>query len=161
MVGALRVDETLRSAAHIGVSNVVLDTPAGPGSIPGAALSIGSTRRGVAGVDDLGPGDDLGQERTARERVSAVSTGAGADSVVIDCRTASVVTAGSDTGVATLLSYAGLAGRTLGVQDTLGPAVGRNSYEAGQAGAGLVTIDFSTLSIWATGRGNTGNVRSL
>ena len=59
VVGALRVDETLRSAAHIGVSNVVLDTPAGPGSIPGAALSIGSTRRGVAGVDDLGPGDDL------------------------------------------------------------------------------------------------------
>ena len=135
MVGALRVDETLRSAAHIGVSNVVLDTPAGPGSVPGAALSIGSTRRGVAGVDDLGPGDDLGQERTARERVSAVSTGAGADSVVIDCRTASVVTAGSDTGVATLLSYAGLAGRTLGVQDTLGPAVRGEPEVAREAGA--------------------------
>ena len=59
MVGTLGVDETLRSAAHIGVSNVILDTPTGPGPVPGTALSIGSAGRGVAGVDDLGPGDDL------------------------------------------------------------------------------------------------------
>ena len=161
MVGTLRVDETFRSAADIRISDVVWDTTAGPGSVPGTALRVGPAGRGVAGVDDLGPGDDLGQERTARERVSAVSTGAGADGVVIDCRTASVVTAGSDTGVATLLSYAGQAGRTLSIEDTLRSAVGRNSYEAWQTGAGLVTIDFSALSIWSTGRGNTGNVRSL
>ena len=113
MVGTLRVDETLRSAPDIRVSNVVLDTPAGPGSVPGAALSVGPAGRGVAGVDDLRPGDDLREERTAGERVSAVAGGAGADGVVIDCGTAGVVATGSDTGVATLLSYAGLAGRTL------------------------------------------------
>ena len=151
MVGTLRVDETLRSAAHIGVSNVVLDTPAGPGSVPGAALRIGPAGRGVAGVDDLRPGDDLRQERAAGERVSGVAGGTGADSVVIDGRTAGVVTTGSDTGVATLLGDTGQAGRTLRIEDTLGPAVGRDSYEAGQAGAGLVTVDFSTLSIWTTG----------
>ena len=59
MVGTLRVDETLRSAADIRISNVVWDTPAGPGSVPGAALSVGPAGRGVAGVDDLRPGDDL------------------------------------------------------------------------------------------------------
>lgn len=161
MVGTLRVDETLRSTAHVRVSNVVLDTPAGPGSVPGAALRIGPAGRGVAGVDDLRSGDDLRQERTAGERVSGVARGAGADSVVIHSRTAGIVTTGSDTGVATLLGYTGLTGRTLGIEDTFRPAVGRNSYEAWLAGAGLVTIDFSTLSIWSTGRGNTGNVRSL
>ena len=150
MVGTLRVDETLRSAADIRISNVVWDTPAGPGSVPGAALSVGPARRWVAGVDDLRPGDDLWQERTAGERISAVAGGAGADSVVIDCGTSSVVSTGSNTGVATLLSYAGLARRTLGVEDTLRSAVGRNSYEAWQAGAGLVAIDFSALSIWST-----------
>ena len=80
---------------------------------------------------------------------------------MIDGRTAGVVTTGSDTGVATLLGDTGQAGRTLSIEDTLRPAVGGNSYEAWQTGAGLVTIDFSTLSIWAAGRGNTGNVRSL
>ena len=161
MVGTLRVDQTLRSAPNIRVSNVVLDTPAGPGSVSGAALSIGPAGCGIAGVDDLRPGDDLRQEGTAREGVSAVSLWTGTDSVVIDSGTPSIVTTGSNTGVATLLSYAGLARRTLGIEDTLRPAVGRNSYEAWQAGTGLVTIDFSTLSIWSTGRRNTGNVRSL
>ena len=151
MVGTLRVDQTLRSAAHIGVSNVVLDTPTGPGSVPGAALRVGPAGRGIAGVDDLRPGDDLRQERTAGERISAVARGAGTDGVVIDSRTASIVTTGSHTGVATLLGDTGQAGRTLRIEDTLGPAVGRDSYEAGQAGAGLVTVDFSTLSIWTTG----------
>ena len=151
MVGTFRVDETLRSAPDIRVSNVVLDTPAGPGSVPGAALSVGPAGRGVAGVDDLRPGDDLRQERTAGERISAVARGAGTDGVVIDSRTASIVTTGSHTGVATLLGYTGLAGRTLSIEDTLRSAVGRNSYEAWQASTGLVTIDFSTLSIWSTG----------
>ena len=150
MVGTLRVDETLRPAADIRISDVVWDTTTGPGSVPGAALRVGPAGRGVAGVDDLRPGDDLRQERTAGERVSAVAGGAGADSVVIDGGTPGVVATGSHTGVATLLSYAGLAGRTLGVEDTLRSAVGRNSYEAWQAGAGLVAIDFSTLSIWST-----------
>jgi hypothetical protein len=151
VVGTLRVDETLRSAPHIRVSNVVLDTPAGPGSVPGAALSIGPAGRGVAGVDDLRSGDDLRQERTAGERISGVAGGAGTDGVVIDSSTASIVTTGSHTGVSTLLGYTGLAGRTLGIEDTLRSAVGRNSYEAWQAGTGLVTIDFSALSIWSTG----------
>ena len=150
MVGTLRVDETLRSAPDIRVSNVVLDTPTGPGSVPGAALSIGPAGRGIAGVDDLRPGDDLRQERTAGERVSAVASGAGTDGVVIDCGTAGVVATGSRTGVSALLSYAGQARRTLGIEDTLRSAVGRDSYEAWQAGAGLVTIDFSALSIWST-----------
>ena len=77
---------------------------------------------------------------------------------MIDSGTPSIVTTGSDTGVATLLGYAGLAGRTLGIEDTLRPAVGRNSYESRQAGTGLVTIDFSTLSIWSTERRNTGSL---
>ena len=151
MVGTLRVDETLRSAAHIGVSNVVLDTPTGPGSVPGAALRVGPAGRGVAGVDDLRPGDDLRQERTAGERISAVARGTGTDGVVIDSRTASIVTTGSHTGGATLLGYTGLAGRTLSIEDTLRSAVGRNSYEAWQASTGLVTIHFSTLSIGSAG----------
>ena len=59
MVGTLCVDETLRSAADIRISNVVWDTTAGPGSVTGAALSVGPAGRGIAGVDDLRPGDDL------------------------------------------------------------------------------------------------------
>ena len=58
VVGTLSVDQTLWSAAHVGVSDVVLDTSAGSGSVPGGALCVGSTGRGVAGIDifNLGGG---------------------------------------------------------------------------------------------------------
>ena len=53
VVGALGVDQTLGSAAHIGVTNVIRDASAGPCSLSCGALSICSTRRRVAGVNDF------------------------------------------------------------------------------------------------------------
>ena len=80
---------------------------------------------------------------------------------MIDGRTPGVVTTGSDTGVATLLGYTGQAGRTLRIEDTLRPTVGRGSDEARETGAGLVAVDLSALSVRTTRRGHTGDGRSL
>ena len=161
VVGTLSVDQTLRSAAHVRVSDVVLDTPAGSGSVPGGALCVGSAGRGIAGVDRVGSGDDLGQERAAREGVSGVLGGAGADGVVVDGGTPGVVPTGPDTGVGTLLLDTGLVTRTLSIEDTLRPTVGRGSDEARETGAGLVAVDLSALSVGTTRRGHTGDGRSL
>ena len=161
VVGTLSVDQTLWSAAHVRVSDVVLDTSAGSGSVPGGALCVGSTGRGVAGVDRVGSGDDLGQERAAREGVSGVLGGAGADGIVVDGGTPSVVPTGPDTGVGTLLLDTGLVTRTLSIEDTLRPTVGRGSDEARETGAGLVAVDLSALSVRTTRRGHTGDGRSL
>ena len=70
---------------------------------------------------------------------------------MIDHLALSIGSAGAGTGVHTLLLDTGHGQRTLRAEETFRPAVGRNSYEAWQAGTGLVTIDFSTLSIGSAG----------
>ena len=59
------VDKTLWSAANIRVSDVILDTPAGSGSVSGGTLGVGSTWRGIAGVHWVWPGHHFRGERTA------------------------------------------------------------------------------------------------
>ena len=59
------VDKTLRSAANIRVSDVILDTPAGSGSVSGGTLGVCSTWRGIAGVHWVWPGHHFRGKRTA------------------------------------------------------------------------------------------------
>ena len=49
--GAVRVDNTLRSAGNMGVSEVLWDTLAGCSISLSAAHCVGPTGRGVTGVD--------------------------------------------------------------------------------------------------------------
>jgi len=53
VVGALSVNEALRAAAHVGVADVLGDALAGAGATSLQALCIGSTWRGIAGVDNF------------------------------------------------------------------------------------------------------------
>ena len=80
---------------------------------------------------------------------------------MVDGGTPSVVPTSSDTGVGTLLLDTGLVTRTLSIEDTLRPTVGRGSDEARETGAGLVAVDLSALSVRTTRRGHTGDGRSL
>lgn len=78
---------------------------------------------------------------------------------MVDCSAAGVVSAGSNTGVGTLLLDTRLVAWALGVEDTLRTAVGSGSYVAPETGTRLVPIDFSAESIGATWVRDTGDVR--
>ena len=61
------VDKTLRSAANIRVSDVILDTPAGSGSVSGRTLSIGATWRGIAREGKVAK-EELLEERVGQQQ---------------------------------------------------------------------------------------------
>ena len=130
VVGALCVDQTLGSAAHIGVTNVVRDASAGPGSLSCGALSIGTTRSGVAGVNDLRSGYDFRYEGTSRERVSSVTNWTVADGIVVDCSTSCIVTTCSNAWVTALVLDTSFVAWAFGIQDTFRSTVWRDTNVA-------------------------------
>jgi hypothetical protein len=78
---------------------------------------------------------------------------------VVDCGATSVVSAGTNTRVGTLLLDTRLVAGALGVEDTLWTAVGSGANVATETGARLVPIDFSAESIGAAWVRHTGDVR--
>ena len=161
VVGALGVDQTLWSAAHIGVTNVVRDTSASSCPLPCSALSISTARCRVAGIDDLGSGDDFRNERTSGERVSCVAHWTVTDGIVVDCSTSCIVATRSNAWVTALVLDTSFVAWTFGIQDTFRSTVWRNTNVAWQTSAGLIAIDFSALGIGATGRWHTWDVGPL
>jgi hypothetical protein len=71
---------------------------------------------------------------------------------VVDNLTVSPDAAGPDAWVLALLLNAGQVGGALRIDDTFRPAEGRPACVAGQAGAGLVTVDHLAFGVW-TARG--------
>ena len=104
---AVRVDDTLRSAGNIRVSEVFWDTLAGTSRSSLGADSIGSTGRRIAGVNDLSDRSWCCDPVAGSEGVSSVSW------VTPTCWSVIVDTAGgvsstdSRTRIHTLLSDAG------------------------------------------------------
>ena len=74
---------------------------------------------------------------------------------------AGIVPTGPSTWVTTSLLYAGLVTGTFGIENTLGPAIGRASDVSSSAGTGLVSTDLSADGVGTAWRGDAGNVRSL
>lgn len=72
---AVIVCDTLGSAGQVGVTKVARNTGAGSGSLFRSTVGIGSTRCGIAGVNNLCCPDcrDLGDQSALSERVSIIS----------------------------------------------------------------------------------------
>jgi len=150
MVGALSVDETLRSAAHIGVTNVLRDASAGSSLSPGSALCIGSTGGRIARVNRVRSDDCFRDERTSRERITSVASWTVTDCIVVDCLTSGIVATGSNTGITALVLDTSFIAWAFGIQNTFRSTVWWGTNVAWQTSAGLIAIDFSALSIGAT-----------
>ena len=161
VIGALGVDQTLWSAAHIGVTNVVRDTSASSCPLPCSALSISTTWCRVAGIDDLRSGDHFRNEGTSGERVSCVAHWTVTDGIVVDCSTSCIVTTRSNAWVTALVLDTSFVAWTFGIEDTFRSTVWWNTNVAWQTSTGLVAIDFSALGIGATGGWHTRDVGSL
>jgi len=77
---------------------------------------------------------------------------------VIDCCAHGFVAARSRARIHTVLVDAGEHRRTVGIDDALGPAVGRSTEVVGEAGADwssalLSTVGVGTTRMWVAGRG--------
>ena len=136
--GAVIVGDTLRSTGQVGVTKVARYTGAGACSLLRSTVGIGATRRGIAGVNNLccPHSGDLGDESALSERVSVIAGGTSADGLVVDHLALSIGATGAGAGVNTPLPDAGSVIRTVWVDGTLRPAVGRNSNVVGKTGAG-------------------------
>ena len=161
--GAVGVEDALGPTADIWVAKVSRQAGAGTSSLLGTALGIGSAGCWIAGVNYFGGGRGscLHDLSALTERVSGVSWLALTDGLVVldfaDC----VRTAGSRTGVNTLLVDAGFVTGTFGVDDALWSTVGRYSNIVGKAGTGTDIIGIFALRIRSTWVGETRIYRSL
>lgn len=96
MVGALCVDQTFGATADVWIANMLGDTFAGPGAVAFRTFSVGSARRGVAGVHLFWrAGDHLGYKRTAVEWIAGITLWTGTDGVMCHGGTSSIVTTGT------------------------------------------------------------------
>ena len=157
--GTVTVQDTLRSAGQVGISEVSWYTGAGSGSLLGPALSIGATGCWVAGINDGSLGGGGGRDPpTLSERISIVSRRTSTYRVVVHHLTLGIGTTGSWTGVDTFLPDTGQVAGTVGVDGALGSAVGRNSDVVGQTGAGRHLPGHVVLALreGAAGRGVAG-----
>ena len=161
VVGALSVDKTLWSAAHIGVTNVIRNTSTSPCSLPCSALSISTARCWVAWINDLRSGDDFRNEGTSGEGVSCVANWTVTDGIVVDCSTSCIVTTSTNAWVTALVLDTSFVAWTFGIQDTFRSTVWWHTNVAWQTSTGLIAIDFSALGIGSTWRWHTGDVGPL
>ena len=118
----IRIDDTLRSACHIGVSKVVWDTLARSCSVPLIAHSIAATWRWVAGVHPLSDDRRRGDPETVGEGVPSVARVTGAGGGVVVDRAGGVCPAHPGAGVTTLVVDAGQVRGALRVDGALWPA---------------------------------------
>ena len=157
------VQDTLRSAGEVGVSEVSRNAGTGSGSLLGAALSIGATGCWVAGINYSSLGGGGGRNPPAlSERISIVSRRTPAYRVVVHHLTLRIRSTGPGTRVDTFLPDTGQVARTVGVDAALRPAVWRDSNIVGEAGAGrhLPLEVVLALRERTTGRGVAGvNIR--
>ena len=92
MIRALCVDKALRSAADVGVSNVLRNTLTSASSSSSSTPGIGATGRWVAGVHHVwGRVDGFRDKRAAVEGVSGVSCWTGTDGIVVYSRTSKIM----------------------------------------------------------------------
>lgn len=90
------------------------------------------------------------------ERITNVTLDAGTKRRVVDDAALGIQATGAGAWIATLLIDAGELTGTLRVDGTFRAAVGRLTYEGGQAGAGRHAIDIATLRVGATWCGHAG-----
>lgn len=145
--GAVRVEDTLRATALVGIAEVIPQALAGSGSVPLDALGIGATRRGLARIDDLHVGH---YGLALGEGIPGQAGVAHAHGLVGDHAAQGTDAAQAGTGIATLLIDAGQVRRALRVGHALGLAVGRRAHKLRQAGAGGSLSDSSALRIRST-----------
>lgn len=143
---AVRAKHALRSAALVGVALVLVDALAGSGSVPLDAVGVRSTRRWLARLHWL-----LLLGHTLHKRIAGESWRAGARHSVSDNSALGVGTAGSWTGIATLVVDACLGGLAIRIDDALGAAVGRRAEELR-----LALANWSALVGLANGVGSAG-----
>ena len=157
--GAVTVQDTLRSAGEVRVSEVSWYAGTGSGSLLRPALSIGATGCWVAGIDYSSLCGRGGRDPpTLSERISIVSRRTSTYRVVVHNLTFSIWTTGSWTGVDTFLPDTGQVAGTVWVDAALRSAVRRNSDIVGQAGTGRHPPGDVVLALreGTTGRGVAG-----
>lgn len=149
--GAVRVEDTLRPAAHVGISSVLRNAAA----FSTVAHRVGSTDRGVARI--------LHRRRwllldyrlglAGIEGIAGVTRLAEAVGLVLVDSAHGVVGTRSWAGIPALLVDAGQVRGAVRIDDTLWPAVGRRSSVVGQADAGGGSESVVALRVGTTGRG--------
>ncbi len=133
VAGTFRITDTLRFTFNIWIANIVTDTSTRSCLVAFCTLSIDTTRRWIAWLDNLNrPGGGCCWIAHG-ERISIIVTVAGTDGHVISYAALRIYSTSSGAWVKTFLILACHVLRTIRVDDTFWTAVGRVANHTWQA----------------------------
>ena len=149
---AVWVDCALMLAFNVRIALKTRKTDASSGLVPFSTLCIDSTRRRVAGIDDLWTDGGCWWSSALTEGISDEALVADADRNMVSHVAVSVDTAEARAGVLTLAADARLVRRAVRVHDTLRPAVGWGADHLGEART-LAALSYYSrwIAVWTTG----------
>ena len=161
MIWTFCVDQTFWSTTHIRISNVIWNTSTRTSSVSWGTNGICSTWRWVTWINYFWFCDDFWDQRTSRERISSVSSWTITNGIMIDSCTPCIVATSSYTWVTALVLDTSFIAWTFSIQYTFRSAIWWCTNETWKTSTGLISINFSALSIGATWWWHTRNVWSL